>query len=360
MKIAVLGDTHFGMRNDSHHFHDYYRAFYQDVFFPYLTDNNIKVVVQTGDMFDRRKFVNFNSLHLAKGYFFDEFVKRDIKMYTYVGNHDIYYKNTLKVNSIELLLQDYIDKKHITVFTEPSTITLDNTAIDIIPWICQDNEAQCKAFISNTTSQICFGHFEISGFSMEKGFVCVDGMNRQDLARYEIVISGHFHHRSTDGHINYVGSPGEMTWADHEDQRGFHVFDTDTRELTFIKNPYNMFFKIPYNDTEETLDSVAQKDFSGLANTYVKVIVQAKTNAVLFDKFMIKIYEQHPIDVNIIEDFSEYNSLSSLMDDGVDQSDDTTTILDKYIDGVEFGGVDKDKLKNIMRNVYNEAHSMEI
>jgi len=107
MKLCILGDTHFGARGDSLDFHNYFKKFYDDVFFPYLVENKINVVVQMGDLFDRRKFINFNSLYLSRKYFFDKLKENNINLYTLIGNHDVAFKNTLEVNSPSLLLNEY-------------------------------------------------------------------------------------------------------------------------------------------------------------------------------------------------------------------------------------------------------------
>ena len=358
MKIAILGDTHFGMRNDSIPFHNYYRKFYEEVFFPYLKEQNIKTVVQVGDLFDRRKFISFNTLHLTKKYFFDYFDQNGIKMITFVGNHDTFYKNTNEVNSIQLVLQEYIERGSVECFVEPATVDFGGTSIDIIPWICLDNEEQVKKFIADTKSTICMGHFEISGFEMDRGNVCHDGMKREELDKYEMVLSGHFHHKSSDGHITYVGTPGEMTWSDYNDQRGFHIFDTETRDLEFIENPFRMFHKIIYDDTVETFDSVDTRDYSIYKSTIVKVIAVNKTNPVLFDKFIDSLYRVTPLDISIVEDFTDYTEVSD--EDVVNQADDTMTTLEKYIDVMEVQTLDKDKMKKVMREIYLEAQSVEI
>ena len=355
MKIAVLGDTHVGMRNDSLQFHDFYRRFYLDVFFPYLVKNNIKEIIQTGDLFDRRKYLNYNSLKLAREYFFDQLIKHDLHMTTYIGNHDIYFKNTLSVNAPELLLQEYIGDGFLTVVKEPTQMF----GFDVIPWICDDNEKQIKEYINKSTNKVCFGHFEISGFSMEKGSVCYEGMNREDLDKYDTVISGHFHHKSTDGHIFYVGNPGQITWNDYDDERGFHIFDTDNQRLDFVRNPYTIFKKIFYDDSSpEKADESLDINYEEYSNTYVKVVVSNKLDHFQFDNVISTLYEHHPIDVTIVEDFTEYSTLDSLMEDSVDQSDDTTTIIDRYIDNIELG-LDRNKLKNKMRDLYNKAQIQE-
>ena len=122
MKICILGDTHFGARGDSLDFHKYFERFYDEVFFPYLVENKIDVIFQMGDLFDRRKFINFNSLYLCRKYFFDRLKENNIRFYTILGNHDVSFKNTLEVNSSQLLLNEY---DNITVFNDFDTIDFD-------------------------------------------------------------------------------------------------------------------------------------------------------------------------------------------------------------------------------------------
>lgn len=357
MKLAILGDTHFGMRSDNVTFHHHYKMFYENVFFPYLEDNKIKTVIQLGDLFDRRKFVNYRTLHLSKQYFFNRFSKafNPIRMHTFPGNHDIFYRNTVEVNSIQLVLSEYITHGFIHVYSKPQTVEFDGLMVDFIPWICKDNEQQIKDFMAQSKSQVCFGHFEVQGFEMEKGHICVEGMLREDLAKYEMVISGHFHHKSSDGHIFFVGAPGEMTWADYNDSRGFHIFDTDTRELEFIENPYRIHHKIIYDDSQETLESVSNRDYSSYASTNVKVIVHRKDNPFVFDTFMDALDKVSPLDISIVEDFTDTNIAD---EDVIDQADDTPKLINKYIDTIETR-LDKDKLKNIMREVYVDAQNFE-
>ena len=107
MRICLLGDTHFGVRNDSKAFHAYYEKFYQQTFFPILEERGVRTIIQLGDLFDRRKYINFLSLTESRRYFFDECAKRGITLHALIGNHDIFWKESLEVNSPELLLKDY-------------------------------------------------------------------------------------------------------------------------------------------------------------------------------------------------------------------------------------------------------------
>jgi DNA repair exonuclease SbcCD nuclease subunit len=353
MKLCILGDTHFGMRNDSPIFHELYKNFYQNTLFPYLDEHNINAVFQLGDLFDRRKYINFHTLEQVKSYFFDELELRGITLHTLLGNHDVYWKNTLQVNSTSLVLGEY---KNVVIYDKPITMHFDGLAIDVIPWICESNEAQVKTFISETRSEICLGHFELIGFEMDRGNVCHEGFDPSMLSRYETVMTGHFHHPSSKNNIIYVGAPGEMTWADYNDPRGFYIYDTDTRELEFIVNPYTIFCKIFYNDDDLFLNDVQNRDYSEFKGKYVKLVVSKKTNAFLFETFLDNLTKSGAIDVSVVEDFTDVNTSDTIGE--VDQADDTTTILDKYIDGIEID-LNKVKLKSIIRNIYTEALTIE-
>jgi DNA repair exonuclease SbcCD nuclease subunit len=354
MKLCILGDTHFGARGDSLDFHKYFQKFYDEVLFPYLIQNDIKVVFQMGDLFDRRKFINFNTLYLSRKYFFDKLKENDIQLYALVGNHDVAFKNTLEVNSPSLLLNEY---DNIFLAEDFWTEDFDGVKIDVVPWICDDNEKDIFQKMKDSKSQICFGHFEIAGFEMDKGNVCDHGLDKNALKKYDIVLSGHFHHKSSDGNITYVGTPYEMTWSDYNDPKGFHIFDTQTREMEFVKNPYTMFNKIVYDDGEQDFESWKEYDFGKLKETYVKVVVLNKQNPFLFDHVVDNLYKAGISDLSIVEDFTDLSTIDD--QEIIDQAEDTMTILSKYIDNLPLD-VEAEKLKSLMRELYIEAINSEV
>jgi len=271
-----------------------------------------------------------------------------------VGNHDTYFKNTNDVNSVDLLLKEYTN---INAIYNAKTITVDNVDICMVPWICAENYNHSIDEIENTQAKICMGHFEIESFVMHLGAICEEGLNRSLFKDFDIVFSGHYHHRSSQGNIHYLGNPYELTWIDYKDDRGFHLFDLHTNELKFYKNPNSMFYKIYYNDKEQNDDDIVNKNLSLYTNTYVKVVVENKTNPFLFDKFLNNLYNVGPIDINIVEDFTE--SLESDVNDDIDQAEDTLAIIYKYIDGIENDSVDTAKLKIVMRRLYVDAINQE-
>lgn len=351
MKVAIITDQHFGARNDSIAFLDYFEKFYTDVFFPTLAANNIDHVLVLGDTFDRRKYVNFYALQRAKEMFFDRLANAGITVHMLAGNHDTYFKNTNDVNSPDLLLREYTN---INVIDHPATIYVDDTPICMMPWICPENYQDSIDTIKDTKAEICMGHFEIAGFAMYRGMESHDGLSKETFDKFDMVFSGHYHHKSDDGHIYYVGNPYELTWQDYNDPRGFHLFDLGSRKLTFIRNPYSMFARVEYDDKEQ--DPV-DLDSLDLAGKYVKLVVVNKTDYYKFDRFTQKLYNKGCHDIKVVEDMSEFNE-GELADESINL-EDTLSVLGHYIDSVETD-LDKEKIKNYMRALYTEAVNIEV
>ena len=347
MKIAILTDTHFGARNDSSQFDSFFKKFYEEVFFPYLEKHEIRTVFHLGDVFDRRKYINFNTLRSCKKYFFEPLWNLNTDMWVIPGNHDTYYKNTNEVNSPDLLLQEY---SNVHIIDKCIEMSFGEQNFSFIPWICPENQDETLSFIK-THSGVCLGHFELHGFDMYRGAKNDGGMDRKILSHFDMVMTGHFHHRSTDDNVYYLGSPYEFIWSDYDDPRGFHIFDTDTQELTFIENPNKIFHKIYYDD-RKPLPDPAQYNKS-----CVKVIVANKQDYTKFDKFIEALYINDVIELTIHEDFSEFES-EALADEKVN-IEDTMTLLSEYVDAIE-SERDKERLKTLLKTLYVEAQNLEL
>jgi len=278
MKVAIITDTHYGARKNSKLFHDYFKKFYDNVFFPTIDKERIKTIIHMGDAFDSRKGIDFSALSWAKNNIFDPIKERGIVLHLIVGNHDSYYKNTNEVNAVDLLLREY---DNVTVYAQPTEVKLDQLNVLFIPWINQENEEVTFKTIQKTTCTCAMGHLELQGFRVNRQLVMEHGLESKLFEKFERVFSGHYHTRSTDGKVFYLGNPYEMFWTDVGDQRGFHIFDTETLELTPVNNPYRLFYNIYYEDTPyQTFDSTEYQ------NKIAKVIVRKKTDPKKFEKFI--------------------------------------------------------------------------
>ena len=327
---------------------DYQGRFYNEVFFPYLDEHNIKQIIHLGDYFDRRKYINFASLKANREHFIEPMIERGISMDLIIGNHDTYYKNTNDVNAPELLL---FNEANMNVISEPEVREYDGFNIALVPWINPENYADSIDFLLNANASWCMGHFEIEGALVHPGMTCQHGLDHSYLKRFEKVLSGHFHQKSEVKNIRYLGSQMQFTWSDYNDPKYFHIFDTDTQELTPVLNPLTMFEKAFYDDTKETFETIANKDYSNLKGKFVKVVVVNKDNPYWFDTFIDKVHGQSPLHVSVVDDNKHMDFFD---DDDIEDIEDTLTILSKYVDGLDIQGKKK-HLNELMTTLYNEA-----
>lgn len=354
MKLAIITDTHYGVRNDNVAFLDANKHFFDDIFFPYLIENNINHVIHLGDVVDRRKHVNFLTASRLRTDFLDRIQDYGMDATFIVGNHDTFYKNTNKVNA----LTELIDGKYpnITLYTDPVELVFDTCKTLLLPWICSENQEQFMKMIQESNARLCMGHLEIEGFEMYRGSISSHGEKKTTFDKFELTLSGHYHHRSTDGSITYLGSHAEFTWSDYNDPRGFHILDTNTLELTFIENPYNIFKKIWYNDSNKTIEELLDFDSSMFTNTFVKVIVQTKTNPYWFDLVCEKLEKATPIDISIVEDHHNLNIEND--EDIIDEAESTLDIFKTHIKQLD--SVNQDKLERLITDLYNKALTMGV
>ena len=345
MKVAIITDQHFGARKNSKLFHDYFLKFYDDVFFPYLEEHGITTIIDMGDTFDSRKGIDFSALAWAKNNYYDRLQEMGVEVHTIVGNHTTYYKNTNNVNSVDLLLREYDNVK---VYSEATEVKLDNLNTLFIPWINSENEENTFKLIKKTSCKCAMGHLELAGFRVNSQIVMEHGLESKLFEKFSHVFSGHYHTRSTNGTVHYLGNPYELYWTDLKDDRGFHIFDTKTLEHIPINNPFRMFYNIYYEDTPyQTFDTTEYE------SKIVKVIVRKKSDTKKFEKFVDKLYKSNVAELKIVENFQ----LESNEDFEVLESEDTLSILDRYIKEAEIG-LDKQLIQSMIKEIYQEACEM--
>lgn len=351
MLIAILNDTHCGIRNSSEIFLDYQAQFYDDVFFPYCKEHGIKQVLHLGDYYDHRKFINFKALNHNRKHFLNALRDNGMYMDIIPGNHDVYYKNTNQLNSLKELLGHYMNEVHIIM--EPTVMDYGGCKIGLLPWICQENYASSMEFIQSCSASVLAAHLELNGFEYMKGVKATEGMDAGVFSRFEMVLSGHYHTKSERGNIHYLGSQMEFFSSDANDPKYFHVFDTETRELKAVRNPHTLFEKIVYDDSKMDYNTY---DVSRFNKKFVKVIVINKSDSFVFDRFIDRIQSQGIYELKIAENFSEF--LGENVEDENLSLEDTTTLLDTYVDAVDTD-LDKDKIKTQMRDLMTEAQALD-
>ena len=344
MKIGIISDTHFGARKGSKLFHDYFEEFYKNIFFPTLDEQGIDTVVHMGDAFDSRKGIEFKSLDWSKRVVFNPLKQRGIQVHLMVGNHDAYYKNTNEINAINLLLKEYDNVK---VYSSATEVELGNLKTLFIPWINEQNQNQTEKLIQKTSCKCAMGHLELQGFRINKQITMDHGMESKLFDKFTKVFSGHYHTRSDNGKIFYLGNPYEIYWTDVNDLRGFTIFDTETLEHYPVNNPYRIFYNIYYEDQDYQIF-----DTSEYKNKIVKLIVRKKSDIKKFEKFIDKLYSSGIADLKVVENF-DFSSLTEEQSE-VFESEDTLSILDRYIQEADTE-LDKSNIQSIIREIYQEA-----
>lgn len=351
-KIAVICDSHFGVRNDAPVFYDYFQKTFNR-FFDIIKKEGCEYIIHLGDLMDRRKYINYVTSNKLRKIFLE---KIEIPTHIIAGNHDLYWRNTSIVNSLDEIIGDRYPL--IKTHTRPHLVSVDGLDIQLIPWINEENYAESLEAIRTTSAEVLMGHLELQGFQTFKGIVSDHGMDASIFNRFDAVYSGHYHHRSSNNNIHYIGSSAEYTWADYNDPRGFSIFDTQTREMTFYENEINIFRMLAYDDVKHPniLEKIKGTDYSKYKDCYVKIVCVNKTNPYNFDVLLDKLYKACPLDISIIEDISSFKDNAE--DDVIDEAQDTRTILDSYISGLTLP-VNNDKMKNFMYSIYSEALSVE-
>lgn len=350
MLIAILNDTHAGAKNGSDVMLDYQTRFYRDIFFPYLRENGIRNIIHLGDYYDNRRVVNFKTTNQNRKNFLDVLRKEDFHMDIIPGNHDVAYKNTNELCSLKELMGHYTDC--VSIHMEPAVLDFEGTRLALLPWITAENETASEKFIQTCDAQILLGHLELAGFKfMANSSMISSGHLPELFDRFEDVYSGHYHTRSSSGNVTYLGSQMEFTWSDSGDPKFFHIFDTDTRTMTPVRNPLILHTKLIYNEND--LVSPEADDVTG---KYIKIIIITRKDHFAFDKYLDRIQSMDPLSIAIIENFDDIQAEN--IEEKNLEFENTQDLLSSYIDQMNTD-YDRNTLKKIVNQLFIEAQDTD-
>ena len=257
-KVILIGDTHWGINKFSLNILDDQLQLFNKQIFPYMEENNIKIIFSMGDLLDNRTKVDIAWLERLKREFFDVIKEKGYILYELLGNHDIYLRDSRDISLVELLSKEY--KDNFKVFKNRELININGKNIYIVPWMTQEEKLTTEEL---QDVDYVFGHFEIRGFYMVPGHMNeTAGLGEKffkDNPRIKGVYSGHYHLKDTKGLIKYLGSAYQLNWSDYNDIKQFYEFDGDSIKA-IENNSTRKFIKIKYDDEikEETSDKVIE------------------------------------------------------------------------------------------------------
>ncbi|QIG70617.1 DNA repair exonuclease subunit 1 protein [Rhizobium phage RHph_I1_18] len=252
--VGVISDCHFGIRKTSKPHRDNLVKFLREIYFPKLDELGIKHVINAGDMFDERKKIDTSDAYTCRAEYYDKLKARGITEDLIIGNHDIYMRESNMVNSATAVLGSFIDDGTLRIHEEAS----EQNDFLFVPWINKSNYDRSMEVITRSKKRFCIGHLELNGFTLHRGQVCTKGYESDPFDKFELTLSGHFHFRSRQRNIVYLGSPTQHNWQDVGDVRGFHTLDTETGELTFYRNPFEIYATTIYDNKLLTTQQLEQ------------------------------------------------------------------------------------------------------
>ncbi|HRC95262.1 MAG TPA: metallophosphoesterase [Coprothermobacter proteolyticus] len=355
MKALILTDNHWGIKRSSKVFENHILRLHKKAL-DYCKENDIKIIFHLGDFFDVRKDVSYITLDTVKKEFLDPAKEMGIQFYMVAGNHDCPNRNNIESNAVSIVFKEY---ENIRVFNFPSLLELeDGSSCVFCPWIAKDDEKDFLKRIDKLSSKadIILGHFEFKGFLYQKGIVAEHGMEAQTFTpKFQTIISGHYHSKSSKDGVHYLGTQYDLTWADYDEKKYFHVLDTKTGDLEAIENPDRMYHKLFYNEHRIDNGVIEElKTSTEFTSKIIKVVVEERTNMVKFDMFMDALYSLNPHDVTIVDERMAQQASEATVD-VTTLSTDTLSTINKYIDEAGLSGYSTATLNKIMSELYQEA-----
>ena len=351
-KIVLIGDIHFDVANGNQTVLENQLDFFKKQVFPYMKENNLKTIIQLGDLMDNRNKVSVNVLHYLKKDFFDIMKNEGITLYTLIGNHDIYHKTTREIHSLELFDVIY-DNFH--VVNDIRTLEINNKKLLIVPWVLPDEKYNFEDYLD---TDYIFGHFETNGVEMVKN-ICCNSAHAFNMDSFKGIktYSGHFHLRRyyESSNIFYIGTPSQINWSDYNETKGFHILDIQTGDLEFIENTVSSkHIKIIIRSDDKTMEILGFKH-----NLNFKI--DSKLDYSVFNNHKAKIYidKDNVFNKGVIEKLDE--QLQSYRIELLEKEESTEEVQENR-DTVNFDvvsaiktSIKTDYQKQIFNDIYNEA-----
>jgi DNA repair exonuclease SbcCD nuclease subunit len=355
VKIAFLTDSHWGFRSQlpiGKLYLKHFSEFHREVFFPYLKKHNILHVFHGGDLVHHRKMVTFETAKIMREVYVEPSIEAGIHTTLICGNHDSFYKSTLDVNALWELLPVSHFQSHVV----PEEVEMGGVTFLLLPWICKSNEKESMEAIRESDADVVYGHLELMGFEEYRGREAPHGMDSKLFARFDEVYSGHYHHPSCKGNIRYLGAPYQMTWNDFDCPRGFHVYDTDTRVMEFIRNPVDIFHRVEYDDSDKTTKQLLKEDFSKYKDKIVRLIVNKRENKKGFAEYVNNI-EGGAADFQVVDNVPSEKAVATQVSEEVNSAS-TLDIILKCVE--ESDSSNKADLSKLMKELHDKALHSEV
>lgn len=338
MKILIIGDLHFGAKNDSRKHNQQILEFIDHVC---DKEKDVDLVIQLGDWYDNRTKIHLDTLNMgivgAKK--LSEAFGGD-KVYTILGNHDIFHRDTLRPYSPIVL------EEHINVIDQPTSVG----PMYLVPWVITDEDWN-TCVNGSDDHQYLMAHLELNNFLMNDHYRMESGQSPKELRAYERVFTGHYHSFQEKDNITYIGTPIPMSQNEANRDMGYVTLETETGDYAFHVYDKVKVLSVFYNELEEVLEDVDPE------NTSIRV--EFPDN--LKDETIITDVVDTLNEMNFSDVKTKYtgNKATELLDaevDDIQEVENIDSVVLSFIDqSIEVDGIDPALLKSI----YTEAMEMQ-
>ncbi len=357
-RIPVITDTHFGARGDSAILYELQEKFFTDVFWPAIdAEGGVTEMLHLGDVTDRRRYIQYETLSFAKRVFFDPAQERGIHITWILGNHDLPFKQTTSLSSA-VAFREY---ENVSIIEQPVVKEFHETQVLLMPWLCDATMANSMEALNTFAGRTVAGHFEMLGFEMYKGMPNThDGLTPELFKDMLLVMSGHYHHRSNKDAIHYLGSPYDMVWSDADDPRGFHWWTPTTGQVEFVESPHRLFYRWTYDDYNQpqtyVRDLLTQMQ-PHVPGRVVKIVVRQKTQPMWYETFADAVLRMAPHDIQFLDDPNATLDDSSVHDQLADTERlDTLKVIHHHVQSSIWSNTEvQSRVTGLMTDLYQQA-----
>lgn len=245
-KIYNVGDTHLGIRSNSVEWFNIQNEYLTGHFLQQVDESGFNeetdILIQYGDWFHNRESTNnriWNGSLEVLEKLCNKF-KRGV--YIFLGNHDVYYKDSNKIHSLAGLSKIF---PNLHIIEDPTVFTINGKhRVLILPWIDDVNKITRVIGSHIGKAEYIMCHADFQNMQLNKYAKIEHGIDLDVIREFKKVYSGHIHIRQEFKNALYIGTPYEMDRGDRGNTKGFYIMDAtqDSLNEEFIPNEFSPKF----------------------------------------------------------------------------------------------------------------------